>query len=155
MSGREMRAMIQRVTEASVTVDGQITGAIQKGLMVLLGVKQGDTRDDLEWLAEKCINLRIFENEEGKFHYSLLDVAGSVLVVSQFTLYGDCRKGRRPSFTDAALPEEASAMYEAFIYYLKEKQLTVETGIFGAMMQVHLINDGPVTIQLDSEDRRR
>ena len=106
-------------------------------------------------MAEKCINLRIFENEEGKFHHSLLDVKGEVLVVSQFTLYGDCRKGRRPSFTDAALPEEANRMYEAFVQYLMDKNIKVETGVFGAMMQVHLINNGPVTLQLDSEDRRR
>ena len=150
-----MRAIIQRVSEASVTVDDKITGAIQNGLMILLGVKQGDTQDTMEWLAEKCINLRIFENEEGKFHHSLLDVKGEVLVVSQFTLYGDCRKGRRPSFTDAALPEEANKMYEAFVQYLKDKNIKVETGVFGAMMQVHLINNGPVTLQLDSEDRRR
>ncbi len=148
-----MRAVVQRVTNGRVSVDGKIVGAIGKGLVVFLGIRNGDTDKDAEWLAEKCVNLRIFENKEGKFHFSLLDIFGEVLVVSQFTLYGDCRRGRRPSFTEAASPELAEKLYNRFVEFLREKGLKVETGIFGARMKVKIHNDGPVTLILSSEDK--
>ncbi|MCX7774368.1 MAG: D-aminoacyl-tRNA deacylase [Clostridia bacterium] len=147
-----MRAVIQRVKRAEVRVDGQVTGRIGRGILVLLGVGQGDDRKDLEYLAEKIINLRIFEDAEDKMNLSLLDVKGGILVVSQFTLYGDCRKGKRPSYSDAARPEEAKRFYEDFIAYICEKYaLDVQTGVFQAMMDVDFINDGPVTLLLDSK----
>lgn len=148
-----MRACIQRVSEARVVVDGQTTGEIEAGLMVLLGVAEPDTDAELKWLAEKVINLRIFPDDEGKMNRSLVDIGGAMLVVSQFTLYGDCRKGRRPSFVDAAHPEKAEQMYEAFADYVAGQGVTVATGKFRADMKVSLTNDGPVTLWLDTKER--
>ncbi|MEK7723102.1 MAG: D-aminoacyl-tRNA deacylase [Acidobacteriota bacterium] len=145
-----MRAVIQRVKRASVTVENKIVGKIGKGLLVLLGVSVQDTEKDAIYLAEKTLNLRIFEDSEDKMNLSLKDINGEILVVSQFTLYGDVRKGRRPSFIDAAPPEKANQLYEYFVSELRNKLLQVETGKFQAMMDVELINDGPVTILLDS-----
>ena len=145
-----MRAVVQRVSEARVTVDGTTTGEIGGGLLILLGVAGDDTEKDADYLAEKIANLRIFEDGEGKMNRSLLDTTGAALVVSQFTLYGDVRRGRRPSYSDAAGPEKANALYEYFIGKLREYGIRVEAGIFQAMMMVRLINDGPVTILLDS-----
>ncbi len=145
-----MRAVIQRVREGQVRIDDQIVGAIKKGVVILLGVKTGDNEADAKWLADKCVHLRIFENEDGKFHHSLLDVGGEVLVVSQFTLFGDCRKGRRPSFTEAADPSVAESLYEYFVDLMKQQGLKVETGVFAAKMEVEMINDGPVTLIIDS-----
>lgn len=150
-----MRALIQRVKEGAVFVEDKEIGKIGKGFVILLGVGQNDTLEDLDYLVDKVVNLRVFPDEEGKMNLSLLDVGGEALVVSQFTLYADCRKGRRPSFTDAASPEKGREMYELFVSKLKEKGIKVETGEFGAMMLVKIFNDGPVTIMLDSEDRRR
>ena len=147
-----MRAVVQRVKEAFVEVDGKVVGKIGKGLLVLLGVGKDDTEEDLKWTADKVVNLRIFQDENGKMNLSLLDVGGELLVVSQFTLYGDARKGKRPSFTNAAPPEMGKEMYEKFVKYIEEKYgLDVQTGEFGAMMDVHLVNWGPVTILLDSK----
>ena len=142
--------MAQRVRRASVTVDGRVTGAIGQGLLILLGVGQGDAEDDAEHLAEKIAGLRVFEDEAGKMNRSLVDVGGGALVVSQFTLYGDVRRGRRPSFDGAAPPAEADRLYRHFCKLLEEKGLRVETGVFQAMMDVELVNQGPVTILLDS-----
>lgn len=147
-----MRVVVQRSKEASVTVEGKITGKIAKGLVLLVGVTHGDTFEDAEFVADKIANLRIFEDENDKMNYSLIDVCGEILSVSQFTLYGDCRKGRRPNFMDAARPEHAVTIYERFNAVLREKGITVETGIFGAMMDVSLINDGPVTLILESKN---
>jgi len=144
-----MRIVLQRVSRARVTVDDEETGAIGRGLLVLLGVRQGDTVESVRRLADKLIGLRIFADDEGKMNRSVQEVAGSVLVVSQFTLYGDTRKGRRPSFIDAAPPETAIPLYEAFIDAVKALGVPVATGRFGAMMQVELVNDGPVTLILD------
>jgi D-tyrosyl-tRNA(Tyr) deacylase len=144
-----MRALLQRVTEARVTVDQTITGEIGPGLLVLLGVSKLDTESDAEFVAQKTLNLRIFEDQEGKMNRSLLDTGGSLLVVSQFTLYGDCRKGRRPSFDDAAPAEQARALYEHFVA-IARRSTKVETGIFQAHMSVSLINDGPVTLIVES-----
>lgn len=146
-----MKAVIQRVTQSAVTVEGRTVGAIGPGLMVLLGVGHGDTSRDCRYLAEKIVNLRIFEDDQGKMNRSLLDVNGTMLVVSQFTLMGDCRKGRRPSFASAAPPEEAEARYLEFCECVHEKGIDVSTGRFGAMMQVSLINDGPVTLIVESK----
>ncbi len=146
-----MRAVIQRVTRASVTVDGRVAGEIRAGLLVLLGVSRTDNIESAPYLAEKIANLRIFSDEAGKMNLSLLDVGGSALVVSQFTLYGDTRGGRRPSYIQAAPPEEASRLYEEFARSMRALGVTVETGVFQAHMQVELVNDGPVTILLDSE----
>ena len=146
-----MRAVIQRVSSASVTVDGKITGAIDGGLLILLGVGHGDTEADGAWLASKIANLRIFRDEEERMNLSLLDAGGSALVVSQFTLHGDCRKGRRPSFVGAAAPVVAEPLYERFCEQLTEcGVIQVERGVFGAMMNVALVNDGPVTLIIDS-----
>ncbi len=145
-----MRAVVQRVKNSKVTVNGEITGQIGRGLMVLLGVGRGDSDTDIDYLAEKIINLRIFEDERGKMNLSLLDVEGELLVVSQFTLFGDCRKGRRPSYDHAARPEAAKELYEAFVEKCKGYGVAVETGIFQAEMLVDISNDGPVTLLLDS-----
>ena len=145
-----MRVVIQRVREGQVRIDDQVVGAIKKGVVILLGVKTGDNEADAKWLADKCVHLRIFENEDGKFHYSLLDVGGDVLIVSQFTLFGDCRKGRRPSFTEAADPSVAGSLYEYFVDLMKQQGLKVETGVFAAKMEVEMINDGPLTLIIDS-----
>jgi D-tyrosyl-tRNA(Tyr) deacylase len=145
-----MRIVVQRVTEARVEVSGVVVGRVGRGLVVLLGVGRDDEAADVEYISSKIRDLRIFEDDEGKMNHSVVDVGGAVLLVSQFTLYGDVRKGRRPSFIDAAGPEKGRAMYEEVARALRESGLTVETGTFQAMMQVHLVNDGPVTIVLDS-----
>jgi D-aminoacyl-tRNA deacylase len=148
-----MKAMLQRVSRASVAVSGEVVGQIGKGLLVLLGVEQGDTEADAQQLADKTIQLRIFDDADGKMNLSLAEVGGAMLVVSQFTLLGDCRKGRRPSFVDAAPPEMAEKLYETFIAAVGTQGVPVATGKFRAMMQVELVNDGPVTILLDSRKR--
>lgn len=145
-----MIAVIQRVKACSVTIDGTETARIGKGLLVLLGVSQGDSPKDAAYLADKTANLRIFEDDAAKMNRSVLEIAGDVMVVSQFTLLGDCRKGRRPSFVEAARPELAIPLYEHFIEALRKRNLHVETGRFGAMMDVALVNDGPVTLIVDS-----
>ena len=145
-----MRAVVQRVSESEVTVDGESVGRIGRGLMVLLGVAGGDTETEVRFLADKIPRLRIFEDDGGKMNRSLLDVGGGMLVVSQFTLLADCRKGRRPSFVQAAQPETANALYEDFVRRVRELGIHVETGQFGAMMAVSLVNDGPVTLILES-----
>lgn len=145
-----MRCVVQRVTQASVTTGGETVGQIGPGLMVLIGVGAADTERDVRYMADKVPELRIFEDEAGKMNRSLLDVGGEILAVSQFTLYGDARGGRRPSFIAAARPEEANARYEALVAAWRERGVTVETGRFRTEMQVSLINDGPVTILLDS-----
>jgi D-aminoacyl-tRNA deacylase len=145
-----MRAVVQRVSEAAVRVDGAIVGQIGPGLLVLLGVGRGDGDADAQDLAEKVANLRILADDEGRMNLSLLDTGGEALVVSQFTLYGDARKGRRPGYTDAASPEEANRLYEHFVSRLRSTGLRVETGTFRATMDVALVNQGPVTILLDS-----
>ena len=146
-----MRAVIQRVKESSVKADGLIIGQIGRGLLVLLGVAQGDRPSDADYLVNKIANLRIFEDENGKMNRSLLDTDGQMLVVSQFTLLGDCRKGRRPSFVAAAEPAKATALYEHFIEQVRNLGISVETGRFRAMMEVALVNDGPVTLILESQ----
>ncbi len=146
-----MRAVVQRVTEASVTVSGQVIGQIGPGLAVLLGVEAGDTDKDMQYMAEKVPNLRIFEDDQGKMNRALQEVGGSILVVSQFTLLGDARGGRRPSFISAARPEVAIPLYEALVEQWRKQGLLVATGAFGADMQVALVNDGPVTLLLDSK----
>lgn len=148
-----MRAVIQRVREASVGVDGREVAAIGPGLLILVGVRQGDTEEAAGWLAGKVAEVRIFEDAEGKMNRSVREVGGGALVVSQFTLYGDVRKGRRPSFSDAAHPEAAVPLLRRFVSDLRERGLPVQEGVFGARMQVRLVNDGPVTILLDSADR--
>ena len=149
-----MRAVVQRSQAASVAVDGQIIGAIEHGLVILLGIGPHDGAKEVQWLAEKIANLRIFADVDDKMNLSLLDVAGQALVISQFTLYGDCRKGRRPNFTAAAPPSLAEPLYEQFCEKLREiGVLQVETGSFGAMMQVSLINDGPVTLVIDTKSK--
>jgi D-aminoacyl-tRNA deacylase len=145
-----MRAVVQRVSEARVTVDGELVGEIGPGLLVYLGVGDEDADADLAYLADKDFALRVFEDEAGLMNRGVVDAGGSVLVVSQFTLYGDCRKGRRPSFVHAARPEVAEAVYERFVARLREAGVPVETGRFAAMMDVASVNDGPVTILLDS-----
>jgi D-tyrosyl-tRNA(Tyr) deacylase len=146
-----LRAIVQRVKRASVTVDGKVVSEISNGLLILLGVAREDTPADIDYMANKVANLRIFQDEQGKMNLSLLEVAGEALVVSQFTLYGDCRKGRRPSFIEAAQPEKADEMYQAFIAALSQTGIRTKGGIFHAYMDVELINDGPVTILLDSQ----
>lgn len=146
-----MRAVVQRVKESSVTIDNEITGKIGKGLLVLLGVSQKDTDKDAGYLSEKIVNLRIFEDENGKMNKSLLETGGEMLVVSQFTLLGDCRKGRRPSFIEAAGPEKANELYEIFVNQVRLKGVLVQTGRFRAMMDVSLINDGPVTLIVENK----
>lgn len=146
-----MRAIIQRVKEARVEVDGEVVGRIGEGILVLLGAGKDDTEEDAEYLAEKILTLRIFEDKDGKMNLSVTDTGGGVLVVSQFTLYGDCRKGRRPSFDKAAPSELAERLYELFVRTIRERGVKVETGRFRAMMDVHLVNSGPVTLMLDSK----
>ena len=146
-----MRIVVQRSKNASVTVNEKVIGEIEKGLVLLVGVTHDDTINDANYLADKIVNLRIFEDENGKMNLSLLDVGGSILSISQFTLYGDCRKGRRPNFMAAAKPEQALNLYQYFNRVLSEKNVVVETGEFGAEMDVALINDGPVTLILDSK----
>jgi len=144
-----VRAVVQRVSRAKVTVDGETTGEIGPGLLVLLGITHGDTRENGRWLAEKLAGLRIFQDDDGKMNRDVGDVGGGMLIVSQFTLYGDCQKGRRPSFVAAAPPEIALPLYEEFINQVKALGIATATGRFGAMMQVELVNDGPVTLVLE------
>ena len=145
-----MRAVVQRVRRASVTVDGAVTGSIQRGLLVFLGVGKEDTEKDIDFIADKIVNLRIFECEDGKMNLSVKDISGGILLISQFTLYGDCRKGRRPDFTAAGKPEIAKQLYEQAIEAIRDKGVPVETGVFAAHMDIDSINDGPVTLILDS-----
>ena len=146
-----MRACIQRVTDSHVTVDGAVVGRIGKGLVVLLGVGAGDSEEEVAWLADKIIELRVFEDDEGKMNRSLAEVGGAMLVVSQFTLYGDCRRGRRPSYVAAAPPEAAQELYRRFVDRIAATGLRTAEGVFRAMMEVEMVNDGPVTLLLDSE----
>jgi D-aminoacyl-tRNA deacylase len=149
-----MRVVIQRVAEASVTVDGQITGAIEQGLLVLMGVEDADTKEDQEWISGKIVNLRIFDDENGVMNKSVLDIGGSILLVSQFTLHASTKKGNRPSYIKASKPEIAIPVYEGMIVQLsKDLGKPVATGIFGADMKVRLLNDGPVTIVIDSKNK--
>ena len=148
-----MRAVVQRVKEGSVEVEGKEIGKIKEGLVVLLGVGKGDTEKKAEYLAEKVVNLRIFEDEKEKMNLSAKDINAQILVISQFTLYGDCRKGRRPSFISAALPDQAIKLYEYFVTCLKNYHLKIETGRFQTMMLVKIFNHGPITILLDSEKK--
>ena len=145
-----MRAVVQRVRRASVTVDGEEIAAVGRGFLVLLGVGEGDSERDADYLAAKIAGLRVFEDNEGRMNRSLVDVAGAALVVSQFTLFGDCRKGRRPSFVGAAAPQEAERLYEYYVAQLRRMSVETSAGVFGAMMDVELVNDGPVTLLLDS-----
>lgn len=145
-----MRGILQRVGWAKVETDGEIIGSIGRGILLLLGVSDDDTESDLKYIADKMINLRIFEDDNSKMNLSVKDIGGELLVVSQFTLYGDCRKGRRPSFDKAGNPEFANEMYEKFIDYCRQSGLKTQCGKFGADMKVSLLNDGPVTIMLDS-----
>lgn len=146
-----MRAILQRVKEARVEINGVAVGQTAKGLLILIGAGKEDTEKDIDYLVEKIAGLRIFEDDAEKMNLSITDVGGEILIVSQFTLYGDCRKGRRPSFDDAAPPDVAEKLYNLFVQRMKEKGLKVETGRFRAMMDVHLVNSGPVTILLDSK----
>ncbi len=147
-----MRAVIQRVEESYVKVDGEVVGSIGRGLNILLGVGKGDTEEDIEKLVKKVVNLRIFEDERGKFQHSLKDIGGEALVISQFTLYANVKKGRRPSFEEAETPERAKKLYELFVERLKKEGIRVQTGVFGAMMDVFIRNWGPVTIVVDSKE---
>ncbi len=144
-----MKALIQRVSRASVSVDGEVKGKIGHGLLVFFGVESGDTEERMMWIADKLARLRIFSDENGKMNLSVTDIGGEILVISQFTLCADCRKGTRPSFDSAEKPDKANAMYESFAAYLGEKGIKVETGVFGADMKVELLNDGPVTVMLE------
>lgn len=146
-----MRAVVQRVSRASVTVNGEVTGEIEQGFLVLLGVEQDDTQDDVIYLAQKAAGLRVFEDADGKMNLALSDVNGKMLVVSQFTLLGDCRKGRRPSFVNAARPEQANELYQSFVAEVRGQGIEVETGRFQEHMDVELVNDGPITLLLDSK----
>lgn len=145
-----MRALIQRVTQATVTVDQEIVGTCRRGFLVLLGVGPNDSETEAQWLAKKVASLRVFPDDDGKMGHSIADISGSCLVISQFTLYGDCRKGRRPSFVGAAHPDLAKSLYEHFVELLSQQGIPVETGIFAADMQVSLTNDGPVTLMIDT-----
>ncbi len=145
-----MRAVVQRVSRAEVRVEGRSVGQVGRGLLVLVGVGKGDTRESGKWLAEKIVNLRIFDDAAGRMNCSLREAGGAILCVSQFTLYGDCHKGRRPSYDRAAPPAEARTLYEDFVESLRALGVEVHTGIFQAMMEVELVNDGPVTLLLDS-----
>lgn len=145
-----MRALIQRVSQAAVRVDDKMIGQIEKGLLIFLGITHTDDEQALHFVAEKCVHLRIFEDENGKMNRSLLDIAGQALIVSQFTLYGDTRKGRRPGFSQAAAPEKAHALYEQFVAYLNKLGIETQTGEFGAHMHVEIQNDGPVTLMIEN-----
>ncbi|HEY1239765.1 MAG TPA: D-aminoacyl-tRNA deacylase [Bryobacteraceae bacterium] len=150
-----MKLVIQRVREACVIVDGSTTGKIGAGLLVFIGVARLDTAEDAEYLVDKLLGLRIFSDQDGKMNRNLQETGGSLLLVSQFTLYGDCRKGRRPSFDAAAPPDQARSLYTRFVELARKGHVPVETGVFQASMQVHLVNDGPVTILIDSAERPR
>lgn len=147
-----MKLVVQRVSHSSVTIDDKICGEIDNGFMVLVGFQESDTKEIVDKMIDKLIHLRVFEDAQGKLNLSLLDINGSILSISQFTLYANCKKGRRPSFIDAAKSDHASPLYDYFNDCIKEKEIIVQTGIFGADMKVNLINDGPVTIILDSEE---
>ena len=147
-----MRAILQRVSEASVTIDGEVSGKIDKGLLVLVGMGKEDTDEDIKKLVDKIVKLRLFSDENDKTNLSVRDIGGSLLIVSQFTLYWNCKKGTRPSFDGAMPPEEAKKMYDKFVDYAKSTQIPVQTGVFGADMKVALINDGPVTVTLDTKN---
>ncbi len=146
-----MRALLQRVTYGSVSIDGEVVGEIGPGVVILLGIRQGDTENDVEYLAQKCVNLRMFADENGNLNRSLLETGGEALIISQFTLYGDTRKGRRPSFTQAARPEESEPLYDKFVEAVRRHGVRVATGRFGAMMLVKIHNDGPVTLLVESK----
>jgi len=150
-----MRLVIQRVSEARVTVGNDTVGSIRKGLLVLLGISRADTTADADRLLEKLLTLRIFPDDGGKMNRNVAESGGALLIVSQFTLYGDCRKGRRPSFDHAAPPDQAQSLYRYFVEAAQKGPVPVETGVFQAMMQVHLVNDGPVTILIDSDDLKK
>lgn len=150
-----MRVVLQRVSHAAVEVEGQVVGAIDRGLLLLAAFRAGDTAEDLRWMARKCVELRVFPDEAGKMNRSLVEAGGAVLLVSQFTLYGDSRKGRRPSFVESATPEAAETLYQQFGHELAALGIDVATGRFGAMMQVSLVNDGPVTLILDRGEPAR
>ena len=147
-----MKALLQRVDRASVTVGGNVTGSIGKGLCVFLGVAEGDTQKYIAWLADKVVNLRIFDDESGKMNRSVIDEKGEILIVSQFTLCGDCKRGRRPSWTNAAEPTEANRMYEKFVGEIESRGVVAATGVFQALMKVEICNDGPVTLMIDSRE---
>ncbi len=149
-----MKALLQRVDRASVTVGGNVTGSIGKGLCVFLGVAEGDTQKDIAWLADKVVNLRIFDDESGKMNRSVIDEKGEILIVSQFTLCGDCKRGRRPSWTNAAEPTEANRMYEKFVGEIESRGVVAATGVFQALMKVEICNDGPVTLMIDSRVKK-
>lgn len=149
-----MKLVIQRVTEASVNINGEETRSIGRGFVVLIGITEGDTRQDVEYLASKCVSLRVFTDETDKMNLALQDIGGELLLISQFTLYGDCRKGNRPNFMKAAKPDVAKPLYEHFIEECKKSGIPVQTGEFGADMQVRLCNDGPVTILMDTAEMR-
>lgn len=149
-----MRIVIQRVSHANVSVDGKTVGSIGEGILILLGVADGDTDEDIKYLADKAVGLRIFRDENDKMNLSLSDIGGEALVVSQFTLYGDCRKGKRPSFDKAGKPDFAKEMYDKFVGYMREIVPKVECGIFGADMKVDLLNNGPVTLIIDSKPKK-
>lgn len=148
-----MRSVVQRVSQASVTVDNELVGNIGKGLLVFLGIHHEDTINEIRWMSEKIVKLRIFEDKDGKMNRSLADIHADMLIVSQFTLYGDCRKGRRPGYSQAAAPHIAEPLYEQFIAKVVEMGITAAHGKFGAMMDVALVNDGPVTLLLDSDKK--
>ena len=150
-----MRLVLQRVSHASVTVDGNAVGSIRTGLLILVGIAKTDTKLEVDYLSDKVLGLRIFPDTEGKMNRNIVDAGGSLLIVSQFTLYGDCRKGRRPSFDDAAAPEHAQALYNYLVHKLRNGPVPVETGVFQATMEVDLVNQGPVTILMDTADWNR
>ena len=150
-----MRLLLQRVSEARVTVDGNTVGSIRTGLLILAGMAKTDTESEVDYLSDKVLGLRIFPDSAGKMNRNIVDAGGSLLIVSQFTLYGDCRKGRRPSFDDAAAPEHAQALYNYLVQKLRSGPVPVETGVFQATMEVHLVNQGPVTILMDTADWNR
>jgi D-tyrosyl-tRNA(Tyr) deacylase len=150
-----MRVVIQRVAEAAVEVDGRTVASIGRGIVVLAAFRRGDGEEELAWMARKCLELRIFSDEAGKMNRSVLDEGGEVLIVSQFTLYGNCRKGRRPAYTDSAPPDEAMELYRIFVGYVREIHPRVAEGVFGARMKLRLINDGPVTLIVDRENDAR
>ncbi len=148
-----MRALLQRVTYGSVSIDGEVVGEIGPGVVILLGIRQGDTEEDVAYLAQKCVNLRMFADENGNLNRSLLETGGEALIISQFTLYGDTRKGRRPSFTEAARPEVSEPLYDQFVEAVRRYGVRVATGRFGAMMLVKIHNDGPVTLLVESKPK--